>query len=202
MFRPTPISPSTILTRSTTSRGSRLLAVVPGLVPPATVLTQSRSAVCPLHRLAAPLKFYVAEVVTPRPSTLALPVSPNRSCTDGRSTVPPTCRSARLAHKAGNASTSNRTLSHVRTFTIRSGQVLMPGGGCMYGRNGTVAGTDCTAIPHTDIVTCHKGACHIDSCQAGFMLSADGKECEMNPSRLGDIKGGGRAGFAIQRRRS
>ncbi|KAH9485364.1 Protein priA [Psilocybe cubensis] len=54
-------------------------------------------------------------------------------------------------------------------------------GGCVQQSNDGEAsadgGRDCSAIPNVSTVRCHKSECVIDSCQAGFIRSADGTHC-------------------------
>ncbi|KAI9635284.1 uncharacterized protein MKK02DRAFT_43966 [Dioszegia hungarica] len=46
---------------------------------------------------------------------------------------------------------------------------------------GPGVGQDCTAIVGTDSVTCNRGECKIQSCQAGWAFAQDGKACAPLP---------------------
>lgn len=56
-------------------------------------------------------------------------------------------------------------------------------GGCVQtfsGERRPEEGRDCSAIPNTGAVQCHKGRCIIEYCQAGFIKSADEERCIPN----------------------
>ncbi|WVR05898.1 hypothetical protein IAU60_002924 [Kwoniella sp. DSM 27419] len=60
-------------------------------------------------------------------------------------------------------------------------------GGCMYpsvsmDNTPQAIGTDCTAIPNIDIVSCIHGSCLIEACAKGFQLASNGTSCEL-PSK-------------------
>lgn len=67
---------------------------------------------------------------------------------------------------------------------------LLVGGGCDLPLDQyTPSGVDCTSIPGVADVQCSAGSCAVERCLSGYIVSADGSECEQLMSTSSSFTG-------------
>ncbi|KAL0949287.1 hypothetical protein HGRIS_009364 [Hohenbuehelia grisea] len=113
---------------------------------------------------------------------------PNRLVCNGRCRVGRACTSGILSKRETHQCPVGHSVCGVRSSRGRSStgwecldtqNTLESCGGCMYafGNNNSL-GRDCSAIQGVNTVSCFEGQCNVQSCRAGYIVSADGTDCE------------------------
>lgn len=116
------------------------------------------------------------------------------TCASG---IPTPKRKRSLRYQCGGGKTYCPAVGHSGWECIDTLNDIESCGGCADPSIpfGPGIGSDCTAIPGVNVVSCNKGQCVVDSCRAGFVHSDDGKSCVVNTTASSRVGGSGRVGL-------